>query len=424
MALSVSVGTFETTTGAATSIVTISGLAFDPSAATSVVEFWWNGTTSAADQITGGDLQFGYGAGYSTASRWYITGTAQDGAAASWPTSRADGTNACVVITTVGSTSADGALDFNAWTSDGFELIVDNQFTNSHIINYRVLTGMTNVFLGTITGTASIGTVEETCGFAPDYVKQVNSSDVDIAADAHLMIGMVDSSATTNQANVGISIQDGGAHVYHGYQGEWLHGQKASGAVDPRSVFLSTTATGFIHDWVEAESVFGVKYIALAGGGQYAARVLTTATSTGTTQESAAGFQPITVMLASAGTAATAQDTNDATHDVMMSIGATDGTNHGVMGIAAVNGADPSNAQRFHDKDLVYQRSGFADDVVGAIAHDSFNATGWVWNQSDADPAPAAFAIYEAIGQEASGTTIPNMLGAIVQTLQSFGVSN
>jgi hypothetical protein len=123
MALSFAHGAIRWLAGDAVSTTyTVSGLSFQPKA----LRFYWQGHGSATDAASETlHIRAGVGFATGTASRRCVGIQNQDAAATSVCTSgfRED----CVAMTLTSTPAADGLLDLNSITSDGFTLIVDDQ---------------------------------------------------------------------------------------------------------------------------------------------------------------------------------------------------------------------------------------------------------------------------------------------------------
>jgi len=108
---------------AATTVYTVSGLSFQPKA----IRFYWMGIHSAGTDATASTVHFRRGIGFatSTSNRRAVGSTDQDAANTSVCTTgyRDD----CVAMTLARTPAADGLLDLNSITSDGFTVIVDDQ---------------------------------------------------------------------------------------------------------------------------------------------------------------------------------------------------------------------------------------------------------------------------------------------------------
>ncbi len=122
MALSFSHGAIQwQSADAATTVYTVSGLSFQPVA----LRFYWVGIGSATDAAdTGSHARRGIGFATSTSDRRCVGSQDQDAAASMVLTTgyRTD----CVAMTLTSTPAADGLLDLNSITSDGFTLIVDD----------------------------------------------------------------------------------------------------------------------------------------------------------------------------------------------------------------------------------------------------------------------------------------------------------
>jgi hypothetical protein len=155
VALEFAHGAIQLTTGAIGTTFTVSGLSFQPKA----LRFYWMGINSATDAATGAvNLRRGVGFAASTSSRRAVSSFSQDASL----TSNCD-TGAysdCVVATTAGAGTRDGAIDLNAINSDGFQLIVDDVLPAAMTLFWEAWGGsdISNVTIGDFAEPAATGT--------------------------------------------------------------------------------------------------------------------------------------------------------------------------------------------------------------------------------------------------------------------------
>ena len=172
---------------AATTVYTVSGLAFQPKA----IRFYWVGIDSAGIDAASEALDGRRGVGFatSTSNRCCVASFADDTAATSASASVACN-DACVCTVAVGATR-DGLLDLNSITSDGFTLIVDDQGVVDITVMWEAWGGsdITIVQCGTITEPASATAVATT-------VTGFTSS----ATDEVIMLAGIQSTAAVNTA--------------------------------------------------------------------------------------------------------------------------------------------------------------------------------------------------------------------------------
>lgn len=145
MAVILSTGVFLTGTAAAGNTVSVTGVldqrgnAFDPSAfSKKVLILWWSGRVSTLGQSET-DSKWGAGYAISTTDRGCSTSQSDHGNG-TMATDCALYDDAC--IATIGiAGGVDGKMDFDAWLTNGFRLIVDDNFANSYEVNYLIITG-------------------------------------------------------------------------------------------------------------------------------------------------------------------------------------------------------------------------------------------------------------------------------------------
>src|SRR5688572_10497985 len=106
---------------AATTTYTVSGLSFQPKA----LRFYWMGLGSAID-ANNETTHSRRGVGFATSTSDRCCVATQDQDAAGSMTCTSGYFTDCVAVTVTSTPSADGKLDINSITSDGFTLIVDD----------------------------------------------------------------------------------------------------------------------------------------------------------------------------------------------------------------------------------------------------------------------------------------------------------
>jgi hypothetical protein len=152
-------------------VITISGLAFQPKA----IRFYWLSSANTTDATgTGGNMRRGIGFATSTTNRRCVSSYNTAGAAAMDCSSIFH--NAAIVATTDGAGTVVALLDLNSITSDGFTVIVDDQTPNNLVVFWEAWGGsdITNVTIGDIAEPAATGTQNYTAtGFTSTGTDQV-----------------------------------------------------------------------------------------------------------------------------------------------------------------------------------------------------------------------------------------------------------
>jgi len=391
---------------------TVSGLSFAPT--------WcylaWSGRPSAGQGEA--DSLFGQGIftstsnrrAYTTQSDHSPTTTASD---AMW---RQDG----VVATLSTAGAIVGRADVDAMTSDGFRLIVDDQFPASLIVGYICGDGA-NVAINDITEPGGTGNQDYNVGFALNTglddkfliaiggpQAAVNTSDPYSSFSFGVAAG-----DTIGQATLSGSSQDAAAtSITCGYSraGEFLS-LASEDNVFARASVTTWLSTGFRLNWAEVP------------GGTFRWSVLTVQdsnkrftvgdalTSTGTSnQVENTSYTPVGVLIGSAGRAASSADTTTAQDERI--IGAATGAS--ARWTAALLDKDNSGNADIgvaFSTDAMYLNQSTAATIIqeGAMDLVSFDATpSFTYVMDDADPSQAFF--FELVFSEApaAGGTIVN----------------
>ena len=366
----------------------ITGVGFQPK----VVLFWWGGSTDTGDAVGGGDINMGFGAAISSSSRFCINGFSLDGAATSDASSEQD--NDTVITIYSDAATVDGDMDLQSMDSDGFTLVVDNQFTIAARIHYLALGGddLTNVYLGSQVTPATPGEYGVTgVGFQPDAV---------------IIVGRPYSAATglgTNQGfTIGLATGSGAQGVAFGYSqdgvatsnsyGYGYNGDDIGDTANSRERFVSFGADGFTQNHLEGVARY--YYFICLKGGSYSVGDLTTRTDSNDISETV-GFHPRAILFASANRALSTEDTSSAHNRI--SIGAaSSASERACMAISDEdNLADTETARASYDS-AVYAH--VEDDAIaGLMDIKSIDASGFTCVMDDTDPS-GCWVTYLAFG--------------------------
>jgi hypothetical protein len=407
MAIQAKVGAFNTTTDAATSTVSITGLGFQPTA----VIFWWTKSTSTgSDVVERSHISTGMGWAISNSARAAITMQSED-ASSNSDTDRRHDDSQCVVIQ-LATGGVDGSLDFDQFTSDGFDLVVDDQFVASYRIHYLALGGsaITNTFSGTFTVPNASGDIAVTApGFTPDVL---------ICATAR--VGTTPPSGTTNAAiSFGFAVPSFvatvSAHSRHNVSTMNTHSYGASGLLlAPPGV---GGAAGTLVDWglsvkswdtngftLDKPNTTGagdiiVHYLAIQGGDWAAGEALTqTDTSTQITV-SGLSFQPAGGLVFSH---CNSEGTTAMQSENRLSIGGFSATAaRGAQAHLDEDNTSGSEVSLAVEHDAVYANISTATAIQGLMDVQSVNDNGVSFIMDVADPAQNWFA-YLLVGEAAA----------------------
>jgi hypothetical protein len=370
-----------------------------------IVLFWWSGSTATGDEVAGGTINIGFGAAIDNTHRFCIDEISED--------AQTDSDSLRALYTTeiirayTDTATLDGIMDFSLMDANGFTVIVDDQFTQAYRINYMALGGddLTNVYIGNIqtpvnTGNYSIAGV----GFKPDAILLFTRAGSSLnSSSSNLYFGLGMATGTSNQGTVSVYSSDNQVTTStagYGYNGEaisYIVGSLGYG----RSSFVSFDNDGFTLNALETNSYqYYILYIALKGG-QYSVGDILTRTDGNDISETV-GFQPVSLLFASANRALSTQDT--ATNDARISIGAaTSTTNRATQAISDENNlADSETAHANYDS-AVYSHV-IDDDTTGIMDLKSIESDGFTCVMDEND-ASACWVTYLAIGESPASSS-------------------
>lgn len=287
---------------AATTVYTVNGLPFRPKA----LRFYWTGLQNAADAASQTvHMRKGVGFAVGTASRACVGSQSQDAAGTQVCTTGYR--NDCVAMTLTSTPAADGLLDLNSITSDGFTLIVDDQAPASITVFWEAWGGdhIMGAAIGEIAEPGATGSVSYVCGLEPDVVmfagvQGTAAANTATRNDAALMVGAASGPAATN--NCVMVGDDDDASATSDTDGYAKSGEcmamiaVGSGNPDARAVLTSMNYDGFTLNWTNRATT-NRRYIYLAiRGGAWAVGSFTIAGNSGgsttTVQTLRRGGQP------------------------------------------------------------------------------------------------------------------------------------
>lgn len=372
----------------------ISGIGFQPK----IVLFWWGGSTATGDSVAGGTISYGFGAAISSSSRFCVSTMSEDAQADSDVRYSQQTTE--VIRAYTDSATIDGIADFDSMTADGFDLMIDDQFTQAYRISYLALGGddLTNVYIGNYAMHTVVEQYNVTgVGFQSDAVI-IASTEALAASSAGntevLKLGW----ATGASAQGCIKVRGSDAQATSNTSGYGFNGEVNSGGNSSRDAFVAFIADGFTLNHLEGTEASYQHYICLKGG-QYLVGELTTRTDGNDISETV-GFQPVALLFGSVNRALSTQDANS--NHARLSIGA--GTGASERACAAISDehglADTETAYANYDS-AVYA---FVQDdgMVGLMDIKSIESDGYTCVMDDADPS-ACWVSYLAIGAEEEG---------------------
>jgi hypothetical protein len=408
MALDTYAGSFNITTDAATSIITVTDPGFPPKA----VIFEWGGETASSDTINRTNHYRGVGFATGTTSRRVVVGFSEDAQAAA-NTDRGWRDDACIGAMD-NARAIDGLGDLNQFISTGFEIIIDDQFTTDLRVSYLALGGttLTNATVGTFQTPTSTGTVDYTgVGFQPDCV--VFTSGMERFAppvttgSSGFMIGAT-SGANENAVLAGCSRSDydpTDAHAYCNSSYCVVTLPAAGSSVLERahsSITAPFAADGFRLDWIEVEADENYVFYMALKGGDYTVGNLTTVTDSSLITVSGLPSQPSGALFLSACRAESAADSS-AVHD-QISVGAFSATDERTaQGVLDEDNVATSEVAVALENDAVYVNISTSSTIQGLMDVNTIESDGFACIMDDPDPV-ASFVGFLAVGPAAGGT--------------------
>jgi hypothetical protein len=429
MALEVATGTISITTGAVGTTFTVSGLSFQPKA----IFFSWSGNTAAGQAEA--DSLFGAGFAVSTSSRCCVA-TQSDHSPTTSACDSIMRNNACVATLTI--TGATGGLaDLDAITSDGFRIIVDDQFPAALIVGYVAWGGSDLTDVAIVSDvTADPGTADYDCGFALNtgaddkaviFLGGPDSGVLNTSQGFGLFCMGLVAGDTPQQAVLSGTADDGkGTTVTVSY---CRAGQCFGTSFDDGAGALGVSNIGEVTAWLSngfrvtwTDSGAGAQLFALVmKGGRW--EVGNALTSTGTSnQTESTTYTPKGLLLLSHGKAESAAGTPDAHDERIIGAAQSASSRWSASLMDKDNSANADVGIAFSDT-AMYVNQSIAATIVqeGAMDLVSFDSTpGFTYVMDDADPSQAFFAYLSAADAPASGPFIKVMSETLTLNEQSL----
>lgn len=427
MAATFKVDSFNIGTGAAATTVAVTGVGFLPQ----FVFFWWSGRTETGSAVGLGDVNKGYGMAISSSSRRAVGVRQRDNFNTNGilhDLRYQTDTNCIIAVSDDASpTDTEGLANLQSMDSDGFTLVINEQFTASFRIHFMAISGLDNVFIGTITEPGATGNQDTTTpGFQPDSAIFTSAGLVglpELGLDSDLMFGAAAETTPDNVVQAG-----GGSDAANGdpdrlryvRQGECVAlidagNQIGSGTLSGRASVTSWLSNGLRLNWTERTAATRLIFFAAFKGAQFGVGTFQSATSITTIVVSGLGFQPKFVMTGSGGgTAAEAVDTPTVAHD-MWTFGMGSASPGRVHGGQNEKVASPSVAGTAVRHDSIYVHFASPPSTLdGRASLQSLDADGFTLSQDDADPS-SFFGVWWAGGEAAAGVegtlTLPAAAG-------------
>ncbi|MEE8115412.1 MAG: hypothetical protein V3T23_13795 [Nitrososphaerales archaeon] len=393
------VGSFNITTGVATSTIGITGVGFLPT----VVIFWWMGRTESVDTEGGADAQPGFGVMVGATKRWAITSIMEDNQD-NTDTAHGHSPDGCILEVRENNSIA-GRADFSSFDADGFTIIIDTQFVVDFRISYLAL-DHTSVETGSFVPSATGSLAETGLGFQPGCIlfgstKGTTEAQED-ASDGSVCIGAATGSGVTDQWTIGCfgndSVSSAGQASY-GFGGEVICSFTGNNGPQQRISFTSNDADGFTVNVIEKPTTGRtIWWLALAGGEYFVSDRVSTDTNT-----TGVGFQPEAVLFAGFGKIESV--VNDDSADINMSLGAaTSATERTSQAFSIDRSADPSEVWTAIEFDQCLLSGDLADNIDGLMDLVSMDSDGFTTVMDNPDDSAffqgfVAFGVDPSIGE-------------------------
>jgi hypothetical protein len=386
--------------------VVVNTLGFTPKA----VIFWWNGLGAASN---GSRTTSRSGAGWAVSSTSFCAhGTYDENAAGTSVAKNGFSSTGCVIeISNTGAVA--GRADLKSFDAGGFTLEVQASFDGGDLlVHYLAIGGadITNAEIGTFTAAGAAPTnqtVNNSGNFQPDVTLFMLGAQVGSGADACLLFGAAKDSS--NEAVYWASANDAatsGATGTYCRADECIvhHPTTPASGMTNRAEFVSHNAGpgGFTINWLERADASVYAYLSIKGG-QWAVGNGLTQTDTSTAITLAPSFTPNSLMVVSAGNAATVQDATPGTH-FKRSIGAATGAS--ARNVCQTDSRSGNTAMFTHlasRADAIYVNTDpaqTAHTTTGLM--DVTSLTSLIMD--DADPSQALF-FWVAVGDNAGAPT-------------------
>lgn len=419
-------GSFLTGTGAVSTTIPVTGVGFTPKA----IVFFWNGRTESVDTVGSITHKRGYGFAVSPTDRRTCTNISIDGVNPSDTASR-NTPNACVSIL-LDTSTVDGELDLQSMDSDGFTLVVDNQFATSYRIFYMAIGGgdVVNAITGQDAAPAGIG--QDTVsglGFQPDIVFIMSTGQTTTppvtGVDARLSFGAAISAASqavwAGGANDGVTPSQSIAYCRSGECVAIPSTNLAS--VDVRATFVAFTGDGFTLNWTEANGTAPFFHYLAVQGGSFTLGTLLTQTDTITAiTVLTPGYTALAGLLVSANRAESSADT--VTDNDAWSTGVFSGiSQRGAMALLDEDNQATSDTNTAVEFDEVYANISASAAIQGLMDVTAIADGSVSFIMDDADPSQS-FVWYVIFGPAVitpptpapGGGVIPGVIGAAETT--------
>lgn len=416
-------GTFQISTGVATTQQSITGVGFKPN----LVLFWYSLNTSGADAAVDGNSGIGFGAATSSSNR-RATFSGWVDAAASGTDKHANSMHddSCIVIDTLSGTPAlDGLADFVSFDSGGFTLVIDDQFSAGYTIHYLALS-VDVATLATITEPAATGSQEyNISSFQPELalIFSAGNGSLNVIENDGVAQGLfIGAGDGTRQIVTGCAnnYSASSAQDTNYYSASQILVRQTNKSDVAQASLTTLDADGITLNWA-ARATTGSQYfvLMLQSTGVYVDAYVT-ATDTSNHAETGFGFAPTALFGAHINTVSGGDDTRSMT--IGGGTGPTARSCVGAMMAGAGASVQVSYWQELDEIGAIYDSTAAVIALMDVV---SLDADGWTHVMDDADavaslgwmiaiatlPAPTVTTCTPANGPIAGGTSITDLAG-------------
>jgi hypothetical protein len=400
MAMDAHVGSFQISTGVATTTQDVTDAGFTPK----VLIFWSIGRTDTVDAVGATNVFNMFGWCTSATARGVVSGFTENGQGTT-DCDRLYWDSACIALMDT-ARALDGRADLDQFLANGFRLVIDDQFSTAITIHYLALGGdsITDATCGIFQSAADLGTEDYTgVGFQPDFVMFMTygSSSVGTGTSPHLTWAIGAAVSASQEMTIGSrsqnAVADFSATSHYIYSGECTHKHDPTAdAATDRAQFVQFLADGFQLDFQEVGDNTQVFYLAIKGGNYVVGDLLTQTDTVTDITESGFGFTPSAAMFFSCCSAESAEDTPTA--DNKITIGAFSALDErGAEALFDEDNKATSEVSSAVEFDAVYANIATDATIDGLMDVKSIDGGGFTCIMDDADPAQA-FVAYVAFG--------------------------
>lgn len=376
--------------------ISVTSLTFQPTC----IIVWYNNRNSASNTVSSSGSDFsGFGFAVSTTKRRCVSTQSIDGQ----PTSqcRRMGRDDSLIATVTSGGALDGAADLDAFLSNGFRVIIDDQFSSGFYFHYLALGGDLTSSLVDIVDTLAPSVAGDvttsSLSFQPKALigLRMGAAAVPyIAVNSHVGIGIA--SSTSEQAVLSYASDNNEAvsnTAHYCRMGEFV----AAVDIPPTTVgnqaqITAISGSGFTLTYTSTVTSGVITSVLCLGAGSWSVKNSLTAIDATPFSITGVSFQPRCGLVISA---TAAEDTVDVVSaPAAYSIGGfgSEGQQVSATGLDDDN-VDTTNANTGLAYDGCYANLDSTPSFEGRMAMDSLNSDGATFHMPDADPSPAFFAV-------------------------------